>query len=470
MNDAVTSATTSIAEQVEPSRLDDFSPRYRAMLVTLLCIAGLFNFTDRNLFPILAQAIKHDLRLSDLELGLLGGPSFAFVYALAGLPVARLADRKNRVRIIALTTVVWSIFCIGCGVAQSFVQMLLARAGVGIGEAGFFPATTSLVGDHFPDRRRASILSLIQLGSPASTIFCAIVAATIGTIWGWRAALVAVGLPGIVVGGAIMWLLREPNRGTYDAEPAVSRNWLASIADLLRKPTLVRVTVAAALVTFCVNAIAVFYVAYFVRIHGWTLAQGGYAFGVIQCAAATVGLTFGGFGVDWLARRDERWRCWLPALGVTVACISYIAAFRHDDALITAGLLLFGGIFLFTFYTPSIALVQGMAEPGSRATAVAIFLLAGTVVGVGLGPVAAGFASDVFAGRYFGGHEFARLCPGGEAPPGSAAELAARCKAASAAGLKAALTVSPLPLLISAAGYLYASASLRDDLRRIARR
>lgn len=461
-------AETASAGARAAAAQDGFSPRYRTMMVALLCVAGLFNFTDRNLFPILAQAIKHDLRLSDLELGLLGGPSFAFVYALAGLPVARLADRKNRVRIIALTTVVWSIFCAACGFAQSFIQMLLARAGVGVGEAGFFPATTSLVGDHFPDQRRASVLSLIQLGSPASTIFCAAVAATIGTIWGWRAALVAVALPGIFAGVAVWWFLREPKRGTYDAGTITDRKWLASIADLLRKPTLVRVTVAAALVTFCVNAIAVFYVAYFVRIHGWTLAQGGYAFGVIQCAAATIGLTFGGFGVDWLARRDERWRCWLPALGVTVGCVSYVLAFRQQDALLTAGLLLFGGIFLFTFYTPSIALIQGTAEPGSRATAVAIFLLAGTVLGVGLGPVAAGFASDLFAGHYFGGPDFAKICPGGEALPGSTAALAERCKDASAAGLKAALTISPLPLLLSAAGYLYAAAGLPEDLRRIA--
>ena len=311
------------------------------------------------------------------------------------------------------------------------------------------------------------MLSIIQLGSPVSTIFCAVVAATIGTIWGWRAALVAVGLPGIVIAIAIWLLLREPERGRYDVGEVAPRNWAGTIADLMRKATLVRVTVAAAFVTFCVNAIAVFYVAYFVRIHGWTLAQGGYAFGIIQCIAATVGLSFGGFGVDWLARRDARWRCWLPALGVSVACVCYSIAFRQDHALTAAGLILLGGIFLFTFYTPSIAIVQGMAEPGARATAIAIFLLAGTVVGVGLGPVAAGYASDVFATRAFGSPDFISLCPGGEAMAGADADLAARCMSASATGLKSALTISPLPLLLSAAVYLYASASLRRDMARI---
>lgn len=442
---------------------NDFSPRYRRMLLTILCLAGLFNFTDRNLFPILAQAIKEELRLSDFELGLLGGPSFAFVYALAGLPVARLADRKSRVAIIAATTTVWSMFCVFCGLAQNFVQMLLARAGLGIGEAGFFPATTSLVGDHYPHDKRASILSIIQLGSPASTIFCALIAATIGTVWGWRAALIAVGLPGIAIGILAWFLLREPRRGAFEAEVSQGRAWRAVLGDLVRKRALVRVTVAAALVTFCVNAIAVFYVSYFVRIHGWTLAQGGYAFGVIQCVAATVGLLFGGFGVDWLARRDERWRCWFPALGVTIAAICYIFAFQQDTALLAAAFILIGGIFLFTFYTPSIGLIQNMADPGSRATAVAIFLLVGTMIGVGIGPVAAGVASDIFAARQFGAGDFSALCPGGEALPRAAAELSQRCREASAVGLKAALTISPLPLFLSASMYLYASRTVRSD-------
>lgn len=442
------------------------SPSYRRLLVTLLCIAGLFNFTDRNLFPVLAQAIKQDLRLSDFELGLLGGPSFAFVYALAGLPVARLADRRNRINIIAITTVIWSIFCAACGMAQSFWQMLLARAGVGIGEAGFFPATTSLVGDQFPPARRASILSIIQLGSPASTIFCAIIAATIGTTWGWRWALIAAGLPGILVGLAIWILLREPRRGLFDtaATVPVDLPWRAAIMTLLRKPTFVQVTIAAALVTFCVNAIAVFYVSYFVRIHSWTIAQGGYAFGVIQCLAATVGLLGSGFGVDWLAKRDERWRCWLPAIGLTIACGAYIFAFQQTQAMAAAAFILIGGICLFTFYTPSIAMIQGMAEPGSRATAVAIFLLAGTLLGVGVGPVAAGLASDHFAQGQFALGNFLALCPGGKAFTGASAQMSAACAHASAAGLTSALTIAPLPLLLSSTLYLYASRNLKADL------
>jgi predicted MFS family arabinose efflux permease len=446
-----------------------FSGGYRLKFVTLMFVSGLLNFTDRNLYPVLAQAIKQDLVLSDFQLGLLGGLGFALVYTLTGLPVARLADRRNRIAIVAWATGVWSLFCILCGLAQNFWQLLLGRAGLGVGEAGFLPASTSLVGDHYPPAQRASILSIIQLGSPASTLLCAAIAAWIGQQWGWRAALIAVGVPGLLVAVAVQYMLREPQRGLYDADHEnTALPWRVSIGLLLQKRAFVYVMFGAALVTFCVNAIAQFYVAYFVRIHHWTLAQGGFAFGVIQCTAATVGLLFGGFGVDWLARRDERWRCWIPAIGVSIATVLYVAAFQQSQALAAAALILVGGIFLFTFYMPSIGMIQSMASAHSRATAIAIFSLAGTLLGMGLGPVASGLASDIFAARDFAFGDFATLCPGGQATAGASAAIQQACLAASASGLEAALLLSPLPLLLSALLYLLAARTLREDVSAVA--
>lgn len=454
-----------------PTPLDrgGFSRAYRVKLVALMFLSGLLNFTDRNLYPVLAQSIKQDLVLSDFQIGLLGGLGFALVYALTGVPVARLADRANRVTIVAVATALWSLFCILCGLAQNFWHLLLGRAGLGVGEAGFLPASTSLIGDHYPPARRASILSIIQLGSPASTLLCAAIAAWIGQQWGWRAALIAVGVPGLLVGLMVQCMLREPPRGLYDAEQRTEPlPWRAAIGLLLQKRAFIYVMLGAALVTFCVNAIAQFYVAYFVRIHDWTLAQGGFAFGVIQCSAATVGLLFGGFGVDWLARRDERWRCWVPAIGLTVGTVLYVLAFQQAQAMAAAALILVGGIFLFTFYMPSLGMIQNMASAHSRATAVAIFSLAGTLIGMGLGPVASGLASDLFAAHDFPFGDFAALCPGGRAVAGASAAIQQACLDASASGLKAALIVSPLPLLLSALLYLLATRTLRADMSAVA--
>jgi MFS family permease len=456
-----------------------FSLAYRRRLVGLLFLSGLFNFTDRNLYPVLAQSIKQDLALSDLQVGLLGGLGFAFVYTITGLPIARLADRHNRVLIISLATAAWSVFCAVCGLAQNFWQLLLARAGVGVGEAAFMPASTSLVGDHYEPPRRASVLSIIQLGSPASTIICALVAASIGQRWGWRAALIAMGLPGILVALAMRIALREPSRGLFDHQRATATDhrWRVAVGQMLRKRAFVSVTLGAALVTFCVNAIAQFYVAFFVRIHHWTLAQGGFAFGVIQCSAATIGLLLGGFGADGLSRYDERWRCWIPAIGLGIATALYVAAFSQAAAMATAGLMLLGGICLFTFYMPSLGMIQSMAGAHARATAVALFTLVGSLIGMGLGPIASGLASDLIAARHFEFGDFVSMCPGGRAAAGASSEVAQACLAASASGLKAALRLSPLPLILAAMLYLYAAGALQrdvvvraeDDTRRVSR-
>jgi MFS family permease len=449
-----------------PIDRDDFSPGYRRMLIVLLFLVGLLNFTDRNLFMVLSQAIKQDLLLSDFQLGLVGGLGFSLVYALTGLPLAMLADRRNRVAIIAVATAAWSLFCALCGFAQNFWQLLLARAGVGIGEAAFLPATTSLLGDHYPPAKRASAMSIIQLGSPASTIFCAVVAALIGQHWGWRVALIAVGLPGIVLALGVWLMLREPKRGVFDAprEAAETLPWRAAIGQLLGKRAFVGVMLGGALTTFSVNAIAQFYIAYFVRIHLWSLSEAGFAFGIIQCAAATVGLLLGGFGADWLGRRDERWRCWFPAIALCIATASYVVGFGQAQPLVAAAFILVGGICLFTFYMPSLGMIQNMAGPHSRATAIALFSLLGTLLGAGLGPVASGLASDIFAARAFPFGDFAATCPGGMATPGATAALAQACLDASASGLKAALTLAPLPLLAAAACYVFAARTLRQDV------
>jgi predicted MFS family arabinose efflux permease len=438
------------------------------MMVALMFVAGLLCFTDRNLFPVLAQSIKTDLALSDTELGILGGPGFAFIYTITGLPIARLADRRGRIGLLALSTAVWSLFCASCGLAGNFWHLLIGRAGVGVGEAGFMPASTSLVADHFPPAKRASVLSIIQLGSPASTILCAVLAGSIGAAWGWRWALIAIGLPGVPLALIVRLLLREPKRGMFDPAPAGSGAalpWRLAIAGMLGKPAFVLVMFAAALVTFSVNAMAQFYVSYFVRIHHWTVAQGGYAFGVIQCSAATIGLLAGGFGADWLAQRDERWRCWLPAIALTIACFFYLAGFSRPTPMAAAGLILLGGIFLFTFYMPSLGMVQSMASADARATSVAVFSIAGTVLGSGFGPLASGFASDLFAARHFAPGHFIMTCPGGKGMAGASAAIDQACRAASASGLQGALLLSPLPLLLSACLYLVASRTLRRDMR-----
>jgi MFS family permease len=446
---------------------EPFSRAYRAKLLGLLFLVALFNFADRNMFAILAQPIKKDLLLSDTQLGLLGGLAFGVVYAITGLPIARIADRRSRVAIIAIATAVWSFFSATCGLAHAFWQLALSRAGVGVGEAAFLPASTSLLGDHYPRSRRASALSIVQLGSPVSTIVGATIAAWVAQQYGWRAAFLTIGLPGMVVALAVWLFLREPERGRYDPVPVATDavpSWGRTIVGLISKPAFLCVAMGGAMAMFGINAIATFYMAYFVRIHHWTLSQAGFAFGIIQCSSATIGILLGGFGADLLAKRDERWRCWLPAIALTLSTAAYIAAFLQTQPLAAAALILIGGLTLFIYFVPTLGMIQSMAPPNARATAIAIQSFGSTLIGGGLGPLTAGFISDMFASRHFPFGAFKAMCPGGEPIAGASAAVGDACRAASAMGLRWALVFTPLAILVAVGFYLLGARTLRRDM------
>src|SRR4051812_39426130 len=157
----------------------------RKWAVFLLLLIYVFNFIDRSIIGTLGQAIKEDLKVSDLQLGLLGGLVFALFYSFLGLPIARLAERKNRVSIIALAAAFWSLMTTLCGFAQSFTHLLISRLGVGVGEAGYVPAGQSLITDYFPPNKRSTAVSIFNLGIPLGMMFGAFAAGWINKEWGW---------------------------------------------------------------------------------------------------------------------------------------------------------------------------------------------------------------------------------------------------------------------------------------------
>src|SRR5580704_14239600 len=190
-----------------------FSAGYKRLVTLLLMAAYTFNSMDRSIIPIIASAIKLDLKLTDTELGLLGGTAFALLYALGGIPIARLAERVSRVNIITAALIVWSSLTALCGAAASFPQLLLIRAGVGVAEAGCSPPAHSLISDYVEPSRRTSALSIYSCGTSLGYLLAAVGGSYVVQHWGWRTACAAVGLPGIGVGLLIKLLIREPPRG-----------------------------------------------------------------------------------------------------------------------------------------------------------------------------------------------------------------------------------------------------------------
>ena len=184
-----------------------FVAKRRALTLLLLTLAYFFSYMDRQILAILNEDIIRDLHLSDAQMGMLGGLAFAIFYAGLGIPVAWLADRSNRVRIIAIALAMWSGFTAAGGLAMNFWQLLAARIGVGIGEAGSSPPSHSIIADLYPPEKRASAMAIYSLGVGLGAAFGTIIGGTVATFYGWRVAMYVIGLPGLVL-ALIIWLGR----------------------------------------------------------------------------------------------------------------------------------------------------------------------------------------------------------------------------------------------------------------------
>jgi MFS family permease len=195
----------------------DESAAYKRTVTMLLMSAYTFNSMDRSIISIVAASLKADLSLSDTQLGLLGGTAFAALYALSGIPIARLAERVSRVNIITAALLVWSALTALCAAAGGFVSLLAIRAGVGVAEAGCSPPAHSLISDYHPPAERASALSVYSCGISLGYILAAVVGGYVAEHAGWRAACLAVGAPGVLTALIIKALVREPPRGRWDS-------------------------------------------------------------------------------------------------------------------------------------------------------------------------------------------------------------------------------------------------------------
>ena len=195
---------------------------YKKYVIGILLVVYTFNFIDRQIIAILSPAIKADLGLTDTQLGLLKGSAFALFYSLASIPIARLADKKNRVTIISISVAFWSAMTALCGAATSYLGLLAARVGVGIGEAGCSPPAHSLVSDYFYKEERATALGIYSLGGPFGSLFGILLGGWLTTTLGWRWAFIAVGLPGILLAIIVKLTLKEPVRGSTEPETSVT--------------------------------------------------------------------------------------------------------------------------------------------------------------------------------------------------------------------------------------------------------
>jgi predicted MFS family arabinose efflux permease len=363
------------------------------LLVLLLVLAS--NSVDRLALGLLLQDIKIDLRLSDTQLGLMSGIAFALFYSLMGIPIARWADRGNRVAIISTTTALWSVAVAACGMAANFVQLLLIRVGVAVGEAGCMPPAHSLIADHFTRAERPRAVSRYKIGPSLSGVVGYFLAGWLNELYGWRLTFVILGLPGLALATVVRLTLREPRHHRNEpsvtrAEPRVREVWTVLWSNVTFRHLLVGFSV----VSFFAYGIVKWKPAFFIRSYGLQTGEVGTWFTVIVGLGGILGTYCGGELAARFATHNERLQ--LRAMAVAYCCFGFLSALmylspNHYGAFAFMAIATLGGA---AANGPLFATLQTLVPPEMRAMAVATVYLFANLIGLGLGPLAVGIISD----------------------------------------------------------------------------
>ncbi len=374
------------------------SERYRWYVAWLLFAVYMLNFVDRQILIILMEPIRLEFGFSDSQLGLLGGLAFALLYSTLGIPIARLADRINRVKIISFSIFLWSLATALTGAARSFGQLLAARVLVGIGEAGCSPPAYSLLADYFDKTRRTTAVSIYSMGIYAGVFLGYLAGAFVAQHFGWRAAFWVVGLPGILLAVVVRLTLREPPRGFSDGgASAAPQPPLGQVLEhIIRKRCFVHLSLAASLHAFVSYGVNGFHPSFLIRTHGYSVAEVGVILSIVSAVSGIGGTWLGGYLADRLSRKRQevRWQLWVPGaatlLNVPVALLAYTLPDRDMAVAMLFLSMLFGVMYL----GPTFATTQRLVGARERALGSAVLLLVINLIGLGLGPYLVGALSD----------------------------------------------------------------------------
>lgn len=480
------------------------SPGYRAYVLSALLVVYIFNFIDRTIINILTEPIKLSFGLEDWQMGMLGGPAFAVLYTFIGIPIARGAERYNRVLIIASAVAIWSLFTALCGFAMSFMMLLLFRIGVSIGEAGCTPPAQSLIADYFKPSRRATAVSIYALGVPLGGMLASLFggqlagldgaefgawvnAMGIGFLFGnldwsqvegWRVAFVVVGLPGLLLSLIVWRSIKEPPRG-YTDPAALQGLEKASFREALRvlskKPAYWHVVTGAMLASFVGYGVGQFTTSFLIRTHGLSIQDASLLFGIILGLMAAIGVFSSGWLADRMSKRHPNALSWLPALGMAASVPLYAFGFLVDNLWLAMPALMIAAMIHYFYLGPMYAVSGGVVDSRMRATAVAITLFVVNLLGYGLGPPLIGILSTFLKTVFLNGQGLGLtleackplLSLGSEAKSlldGLELQAQAACASAEARGLQWSIVIFICGYGWAALHYLLAGRTLQRDM------
>lgn len=496
---------TSIALPSEEERAKpDFgfgTKEYRAYVLGLLLLVYVFNFIDRTIINILTEPIKDTFKVEDWQMGLLGGPAFAILYTFLGIPIARIAERHNRVWIITLAISLWSLMTAFCGIAASFLWLFVFRVGVSIGEAGCTPPAQSLISDYFRPGSRSAAASIYAMGVPIGGALAAVFAGFIAQnisgdaiysslismswLWlanmiewqgieGWRIAFILVGIPGVIVGLVVKTTITEPPRGYTDPSHMQKKEGASfpeAIRYLIKKPTYVHVVLGATIASFIGYGVGQFSTSFLIRTHSLSLQTATLLYGVILGLMAAIGVFTSGWFADKFAQKYPNALSWLPALGMGLSVPFYAVGFYLDNLWLATPLLMIAAMIHYYYLGPMYAVATGVTDSRMRATSVAITLFVVNILGYGLGPPIIGYLSTVLKSWQLsdsGINVSLEICRNVAGVPLSEAQKTA-CDSADAVGLQWSIIIFVCLYAWAALHYLIAGRTLQRDMVTLAK-
>ncbi|MXO61267.1 MFS transporter [Altererythrobacter salegens] len=367
------------------------------VVLAMLMLVYVFNFIDRQILSILAAPIQADLGLTDGQMGLLGGLSFALLYSTLAVPLAVLADRTSRSWVITVSLVLWSGFTALCGMAQGFWHIFLARLGVGIGEAGGVAPSYAVIGDYFPSERRAMALSIYSLGIPFGSAAGVLAGGYIAATVDWRLAFLAVGLAGILIALPFKLLVRDKAK---PAERPATPSLGATAAVLAKKPTFWLLAFGASFSSMCGYGIAFWLPSLLQRSFGLDLVGASQFFGALLLIGGVAGILAGGWLGDRMGTRDRAAFAWLPGAAFLLGGPLFALGISTSDVTTSFLLLLVPQALAYVWLGPVLSAVQHLVAAPARSMASALFLLINNLIGLGAGIYALGALSDVLTPIY----------------------------------------------------------------------
>jgi MFS family permease len=391
---------------------------YRYYMLWVLMAIHAMNYVDRKALGLLLQSIKVDLALTDTQLGFLTGIAFALFYSVLGIPIARWADRGNRVTIVALTTGIWSVMVCLCGTATSFAQLLLIRIGVAVGEAGCIPPAHSLIADYFERTKRAGAVSIYMLGAPIAVVIGFLVTGWLNNYFGWRTTLILLGLPGVVLALLAWFTLIEPRLASQPT-PAAASTPQPSFKEVLSALWAIRtfrhLLVAFAILAFFGYGINQWKPSFFIRSYGLDTATLGTWLAGVYGFGGILGTYLGGMLAERYAANNEALQLRTMAIAYTLFALFSAGVYLAPTYHIAFGLMFVATVGVFMINGPLFAAIQTLVPERMRALSIAIIYLFANLIGMGLGPLSVGILSDAFmtqTGQESLRYALLALCPG----------------------------------------------------------